>query len=526
MGKILEKATQTAELLGGIRDDLADTDEQLSTAVDNVGALTTKVSTIDDNVGALTTKVSTIDNSVAELVRKGNVSISFDWETDTNEGTHIIVDAYGIVGIKQWDSVANKWTVYFAKENMIYCNSTNRAILKTTNAQYNIYKGYNVFYIGPNPTAISFTFGKVIKSMVVRLNDNAVLNAAGMFSGCTALESLDLSGWKPTACTTMEGMFEECTALESLDLSGWNTSNVTNTRRMFYGITLAILDLSSFDFSNVTNTLYMFGKSKIDNLIFGIIDMPKVSNAVWFNDAKIGKIEIHTLVPPSNYHLFWAGSQSAEISELVIYNIPDSVTSLNRLFYTSLKIYSIDISAISTANVTDMAGMFAQCKYLTTINVSNFDTANVTNMSIMFSGCSGLTTVDVSNFNTSSVTSMSSMFSGCSGLTALDLSNFVVSQITDIGGIFANCTALHTLKFPNMGMIKADGQSNASINFTACPLGTAGEESRQALIDMFSYDRTANGLTNTLTVQLSAASKALLTAEEIAAITAKGYTIA
>lgn len=92
--------------------------------------------------------------------------------------------------------------------------------------------------------------------------------------------------------------------------------------------------------------------------------------------------------------------------------------------------------------------------------------------------------------------------------------------------MFLYCDSLHTLKFTNMGMLEADNPRNSIIHFISCPLGTAGEESRQALIDMFSYDRTANGLTNTLTVQLSAASKALLTAEEIAAITAKGYTIA
>ena len=85
--------------------------------------------------------------------------------------------------------------------------------------------------------------------------------------------------------------------------------------------------------------------------------------------------------------------------------------------------------------------------------------------------------------------------------------------------MFSRCLALTSLKFPNMGQLKADATNNKSISLRDSPLD------RASLDSIFSYDRTANGLTNPLTVQLSATSKALLSAEDIAAITAKGYTI-
>lgn len=57
--------------------------------------------------------------------------------------------------------------------------------------------------------------------------------------------------------------------------------------------------------------------------------------------------------------------------------------------------------------------------------------------------------------------------------------------------------------------------------------GTGGDENRQSLIDSlisYSYDRASAGM-DTATIKLSANTKALLTEEEIAQITAKGFTI-
>ena len=60
-----------------------------------------------------------------------------------------------------------------------------------------------------------------------------------MFSGCSKLTSLDLSGWDTSKVTNMVdwryGMFYGCNALTSLNLSGWNTSSVTNMSWMFSG---------------------------------------------------------------------------------------------------------------------------------------------------------------------------------------------------------------------------------------------------------------------------------------------------
>ena len=86
---------------------------------------------------------------------------------------------------------------------------------------------------------------------------------------------------------------------------------------------------------------------------------------------------------------------------------------------------------------------------------------------------------------------------------------------------FNTCTSLHTLIFPNMGNIS----SNYTIDLSYSPLGTAGEESKQSLLNIFEVDRTII-YSDDLVVSLSSTSKELLADEEKAAITAKGYTIA
>ena len=142
----------------------------------------------------------------------------------------------------------------------------------------------------------------------------------------------------------------------------------------------------------------------------------------------------------------------------------------------------------------DMSNMFYSCSGLTSLDLTGFDTSAVTNMASMFYSCSGLTSLDLTGFNTSAVTDMSSMFSGCSGLTSLILGpNF--------------------FKTPNVTMV----------NFSYSPKWTNDTVVTSLVTN--SYDRVTAGLKK-MTLQLSANTKAALTDEQKAAITAKGYTIA
>ena len=212
------------------------------------------------------------------------------------------------------------------------------------------------------------------------LNTQNVTDMSGMFYGCRALSSLDLSHFNTQNVTNMPGMFDGCRRLTSLDLSHFNTQNVTDMSNMFAGCSvLPSLDLSHFNTQNVTDMGGMF----------------------------VG----------------CSGLTSLDLSHFNTQN----VTDMGGMFAGCSGLTSLDLSHFNTQNVTNMGGifanmggMFAGCSGLTSLDLSHFNTQNVTNMRGMFSYCSGLTSLDLSHFNTQNVTDMRGMFDGCGALTTIN----------------------------------------------------------------------------------------------------------
>ena len=91
------------------------------------------------------------------------------------------------------------------------------------------------------------------------LNTENVTNMTGVFNGCSALTSLDLTNFNTAKVTDMKFLFANCSALESLDLSMFNTENVTSMPSMFNGATnLKTLNVSNFNTEKVNNMGHMF----------------------------------------------------------------------------------------------------------------------------------------------------------------------------------------------------------------------------------------------------------------------------
>ena len=181
---------------------------------------------------------------------------------------------------------------------------------------------------------------------------------------------------------------------------------------------------------------------------------------------------------------------------------------------------SLDLSGFDTSAVTSMSRMFAYCSGLTSLNLSGFNTSAVTSMLSMFAYCSGLTSLDLSGFDTSAVTNMEMMFNNCSKLTSLNLSSFDTSAVTSLWYMFAYCSNLTSLILgPNF--LKTSKYDY--VDFSYCTKWTNDTVVTSLVTN--SYDRATAGL-KTMTLKLSANTKAALTKEQKAAITAKGYTIA
>jgi surface protein len=109
--------------------------------------------------------------------------------------------------------------------------------------------------------------------------------------------------------------------------------------------------------------------------------------------------------------------------------------------FTSLK-RIVGLEYLNTSEVTNMEGMFHNCRNLTSLNLRGLDTSNVDDMSSMFRHCKNLTNLDLNSLNTSNVRDMDNMFAYCEGLTSLDLSNFNTSKVAGTCYMFCGCKNL------------------------------------------------------------------------------------
>ena len=360
------------------------------------------------------------------------------------------------------------------------------------------------------------------------LNTENVTEMSGMFCGCKALTMLDVSKFDTKNVQSMSCMFWGCHALTTLDISNFDTQNVTEMSGMFDGCS-ALTTIYASDkfvttackydynmFKGCTNLVgavpydeYKIGKemanyttgyftdiaSKIaesyvvfdeatNTLTFkrdtnkpaGAFELNEDYNAPgWYkpngdrnNTNIIKKVIFDTSFAnarPTSCYNWFCGCTELTTIEGIEYLNTENVTNMDGMFQNCKSLTTLDLSRFDTKNVTNISGMFYACHALTTLDVSNFDTKNVTDMSHMFFECSALTTLDISNFNTENVTNMSGMFWGCAALTTLDLSHFDTQNVTDMNGMFCNCSALTTLDVSNFD---TKNVTNMSGMFSGC----------------------------------------------------------
>ena len=295
-----------------------------------------------------------------------------------------------------------------------------------------------------------------------------------------------------------------------------NTSNVTDMYRMF-GNCIALTSIPLFDTSKVTDMSYMF------------YSCPNLTSVPEFDTSKV----------------------------TTMYSMFESCSSL-----TSVPLFN-------TSNVTNITYMFSGCRMLTTVPL--FDTSKVTNMHSMFSTCSNLTSIPL--FDTSNVTTMERMFYNCSSLTSIPL--FDTSKVTSLQNAFGSCNlrefpSLNTSNVTNIdGFLKGNynlitihslnlqsvnvtgglgtwngfeglrslenvialnnfGQGFSGTTNNGITLTSSSKLTKQSCLNIFNtiYNMNLNtAYTGTPTIQLSSTTKALLSADDIAIATSKGWTI-
>ncbi len=221
-------------------------------------------------------------------------------------------------------------------------------------------------------------------------------------------------------------------------------------------------------------------------------------------------------------------------------------------FFCSLPLLtSADITAIDTGGAAIMS-FFVACPRVTRIDgIESLDTSSFTQIRAFFE-CYCLEEVDPSLWDTSSVTVIDSFIYNCGKLRQpqLDLSQWDTSKVKRITSSFKNSQ--------DIGSVDMSGWDFSSLESTpsfGCGWPTlydvyagegwgkmpgenpvldlsgwtkwqqnpnTGKNTVKTLLNL--YDRAANGM-GTMTLKLASTAYASLTSDEIAALTAKGYTV-
>ena len=203
------------------------------------------------------------------------------------------------------------------------------------------------------------------------------------------------------------------------------------------------------------------------------------------------------------------------------------------------------LAAWNTSKMTNIS-LFRNCPNITeTKGMEDWDVSSVTSLQGFAVDC-GFKKVSLTKWNTANVQIIVNMLSLSKSLTDVDLSGWDVSNVTDMRGLLGTCSVLKNVNFLGWNLCKVkDMQSIFSWNttietlklgaeFFSSPFATTVDFSRLgkwtndsvhlSLVDNL-FDRRANGLPD-FTLALHANTKKVLTEDDIATITAKGYIIA
>ena len=158
------------------------------------------------------------------------------------DGLPVEIDLEDVLG-----TLLETQTTSFAIES----SKQNLPPVKVVGTFYGLFVDTNQVGMSDSSPIQSVDFGDADTSVITDMSY--------MFTSCTSLTNLNLSGLDTQNVTSMNSMFYRCNKLGTLDLSTFDTRNVANMSSMFYGCSnLTTLNLESFVTQNVTNMSFMF----------------------------------------------------------------------------------------------------------------------------------------------------------------------------------------------------------------------------------------------------------------------------
>lgn len=368
------------------------------------------------------------------------------------------------------------------EEGAVYTNDTSVLLPKLTldvngvyNVDYRMFKDSTILTVPKGKyysTSVNTGFSEMFSGCTGLLwvpdielsNYSTTYSCNKMFQSCASLRTVGNLNMK--GCTDAFNMFQGCAHLESI--KALNTSDVMDMESMF-NFCLKLVDVPQLDTSNVTTMRMMFR------------DCQSLGNIPQLDTSK--------------------------------------VTNMSYIFQNCNNLKSIPQWDFSSVEYLDYG--FSGCSFTETPEL-NLD--SVKDLQDLFYGDNFLITIGT--LNTPKVTSINYMFYGCSNLEKI--TSFDVRAVT-YNNYLTGFSSVKTLKYmllKNLGQSTVTGWAldsfpNWGVNDDKYP------DAKQSLLDSlitYSYDRASAGL-DACRIVLSATTKEQLTEDEIAQITAKGFTI-
>lgn len=354
--------------------------------------------------------------------------------------------------------------------------------------------------------------------------------------------------------TTADYMFYMCNSLTKINVDLPNVVSAAS----FCRENKSFLQSAEINAPKLKDAQYMFYSCR--SLSKVKINAQPTNASYLFQDCRVlTEWDVDTSCIDMAYYMF----ADCEAITAIDLDLP-SATNIKNMFQAC---GALERVVLRNGLTTSLYGTFQYCPNLASIELIGFPA--ITDLYYAFSGCSNLKSVPLETsqvttwgytfynsgiedveVDVSAAEQLPSTFAACSMLRKLKL---ISPKWKLYSGTLSNCSALESLTFDAQAL--SSGQSSASFlsgctalvdlnisnlgkssatvyNFSsATNWGVATAEypdARQSLIDTLitnSYDRASVGRASA-SISLSSTTKGLLTEEEIAAITAKGFTIA
>lgn len=250
---------------------------------------------------------------------------------------------------------------------------------------------------------------------------SSLRNASGMFSGCKSFNQ-PLDAWDTSKVADMSLMFSFATSFNQ-PLGSWDISSVNDFMGMFKGASSFNGDISSWHISKSASI-----ENMLENCAIKEKHRPKIEN--YYKPAN--QKELVNLVSMHRKDSF-----GKALPPLYLWEIDTSlVTSMRELFWGGERKDFSGIEDWDTSKVTDMCGMFFNCKEFNA-DISRWDTSNVKNMLFLFNGAHSFN-ADIGAWNVRNVENITMLFFNARSFDR-DLSNWELDSLIYKLDAFRGC---------------------------------------------------------------------------------------